>query len=163
MTNQNVINIQGGRHALQELVVPSFIANDCNMEGGGGAEACLGEDETAKASSMIVLTGPNHSGKSIYLKQVALVVYLAYIGSYVPAEHAVISLTDRMLTRIATRESVARHESAFSIDLRQAAFSMNFATRRSLVLVDEFGKGTNAIDGVGLMTALLDHFLSRSR
>lgn len=109
---------------------------------------------------MLVLTGPNHSGKSVYLKQVALIVYLAHVGSYVPADHAVIGLTDKILTRISTRESMARNESAFAIDLRQAAFSINHTTRRSLVLIDEFGKGTNATDGAGLMTALLDHFLS---
>lgn len=166
MTRENVVNIQGGRHPLQELVVPSFIANDCGIYGGCGARPEEDEDmstdgeEMPNGPSMLVLTGPNHSGKSVYLKQVALIVYLAHIGSYVPAEQATIGLTDRILTRIATRESVSRSESAFSIDLRQAAFSMNFVTRRSLVLIDEFGKGTNANNGAGLMTALLDHFLS---
>jgi DNA mismatch repair protein MSH5 len=109
---------------------------------------------------MLILTGPNHSGKSVYLKQVALIVYLAHVGSYVPADYTTIGLTDKILTRISTRESMGRSESAFAIDLRQAAFSINHATHRSLVLVDEFGKGTNVTDGAGLMTALLYHFLS---
>ncbi len=74
-------------------------------------------------------------------------------------DKATIGLTDRLLTRIATRESVSHDESAFLIDLRQAAFSINFANRRNLVLVDEFGKGTNPLDGAALFTALLKHFL----
>ncbi|KAI1079458.1 muts domain V-domain-containing protein [Whalleya microplaca] len=168
MTSQNTIRIEGGRHPLQELVVPSFIANDCHISGGpndenedAGSEIAVDiARNSATHPSTLVLTGPNHSGKSVYLKQVALIVYLAHIGCFVPAERAHIGITDRLLTRIATRESVARNESAFSIDLRQVAFAMNFATRRSLVLIDEFGKGTTSLDGAGLMTALLDHFSS---
>ncbi|KAI1459397.1 muts domain V-domain-containing protein [Annulohypoxylon moriforme] len=168
MTTQNVIHIRGGRHPLQELVVPSFIANDCCISGGPGDEddyvahenPLEAERNSIEHPSTLVLTGPNHSGKSVYLKQVALIVYLAHIGCFVPAEQARIGITDRILTRIATRESVARNESAFSIDLRQVAFAMNFATRRSLVLIDEFGKGTNSLDGAGLVTAVLDHFAS---
>ncbi|KAI0478736.1 muts domain V-domain-containing protein [Xylariaceae sp. FL0804] len=196
MTDENVIDIEGGRHPLQELVVRSFVANDCYMLGGPGdllkdeaheGEAHEGEAHEGEAHevlqyepgdhirhepdspseavgdpdecpSTLVLTGPNHSGKSVYLKQVALIVYLAHIGCFVPAERAQIGLTDRILTRVATRESVGRNESAFAIDLRQVAFAMNFATHRSLVLIDEFGKGTNSEDGVGLMTATLQHF-----
>ncbi|KXJ88238.1 muts domain V-domain-containing protein [Microdochium bolleyi] len=173
--NENIIEIQGGRHPLQELVVPSFIPNDCYLAGGSERSlSCLPdqlglhragstttiEDDDVKHPSTLVLTGPNHSGKSVYLKQVALIVYLAHLGCFVPAEKATIGITDRILTRVATRESVGRNESAFSIDLRQVAFSINFATPRSLILVDEFGKGTDSLGGVGLMTALLDHFTS---
>lgn len=161
ITTTNSIQIEGGRNLLQELVVPSFIPNGTLLLGGSGNGA---EDETivseiiGGAPSLLVVTGPNHSGKSVYLKQVALIVYLAHIGSFVPADRACLGLTDRILTRIATRESVSRNESAFAIDLKQAAFSVNFATRRSLILIDEFGKGTNAMDGAGLVTALLNHF-----
>lgn len=163
MTDTNEIHIREGRHILQELVVPTFIANDTHLVGGTDVRAdrsnSMPSDDMGESPSIMVMTGPNHSGKSIYLKQVAVIVYLAHIGSYVPADHACIGLTDRLLTRIATRESVSRNESAFAIDLKQAAFSMNFATRRSLILIDEFGKGTNNMDGAGLVTALLDHFL----
>lgn len=173
VTSENIVEIHGGRHPLQELVVPSFIANDCYLAGGSDQPSSpVGQLDShqvgsttateieAEYPSTLVLTGPNHSGKSVYLKQVALIVYLAHLGCYVPAKEATIGITDRILTRVATRESVGRNESAFSIDLRQAAFSINFATPRSLILVDEFGKGTDSLDGVGLMTALLDHFTS---
>ncbi|KAI1336455.1 muts domain V-domain-containing protein [Xylariaceae sp. FL0016] len=168
MTSDNIIDIEEGRHPLQELVVRSFVANDCHLVGGPGEQEnemnCIDEQSMeieqvfGDYSSTFVLTGPNHSGKSVYLKQVALIVYLAHIGCFVPAKSARIGITDRIFTRIATRESMGRNESAFATDLRQVAFAMNFATRRSLVLIDEFGKGTNSSDGAGLMTATLDHF-----
>ncbi|KAH6678282.1 muts domain V-domain-containing protein [Halenospora varia] len=100
------------------------------------------------------------SGKSIYLKQNALIVYMAHIGSFVPAARATIGLTDKILTRIATRESVSRNQGAFMIDLQQIALSITLATHRSLVIVDEFGKGTNAHDGAGLSCGVLEYYLS---
>ncbi|KAK5651755.1 hypothetical protein OQA88_11717 [Cercophora sp. LCS_1] len=160
MTLKNMLKIVDGRHPLQELLVPTFIPNDCRLAGGDGPHCLLRtNDARAKRPSMLVLTGPNNSGKSIYMRQVALIVYLAHIGSYVPASRAVVGLTDRILTRIATRETVARDESAFLVDLKQAAFAVNFATRRSLILVDEFGKGTNPETGAGLLAAYLANFL----
>ncbi|KAK4144643.1 muts domain V-domain-containing protein [Dichotomopilus funicola] len=162
LTSSNTIDIKGGRHPLQELLVPSFIPNDCSIAGGcGGGEsgqgAAVGQSE--EKPSTLILTGPNNSGKSVYMKQVALIVYLAHTGSYVPATHATVGVTDRILTRIATRETVVNDESAFLVDLKQAAFSMNFATRRSLLLIDEFGKGTNSESGSALLAAYLTYFL----
>ena len=165
MTTENDIHIEGGRHPVQEFVVSSFIKNDCHLSGdasGTDQDFQSGDNlgvthDSVTYPSTLVLTGPNHSGKSVYMKQVALIVYLAHIGCYVPADRARIGITDRILTRIATRETVSRNESAFSVDLRQVAFAMNFATRQSLVLIDEFGKGTDSSDGPGLMTALLRH------
>jgi DNA mismatch repair protein MSH5 len=165
MTASNVIDIVGGRHPLQELLVPSYIPNDCIMAGdcgtGGLEEDSMPTSDDGKeaAPSMLILTGPNNSGKSVYMKQVALIVYLAHTGSYVPATRATIGVTDRILTRIATRETVVNDESAFLVDLKQAAFSTNFATRRSLLLLDEFGKGTTAESGSALFAAYLTYFL----
>jgi DNA mismatch repair protein MSH5 len=172
LTKANVIQIEGGRHPLQELTV-SYIPNDCFIRGGAGDEE---EEETdaivphqrnssslqqsIEEPSMLIMTGPNYSGKSVYLKQVALIVFLAHIGSFVPADRATIGLTDKILTRIATRESVSRDQSAFMIDLQQISLSMTLATHRSLVVIDEFGKGTNAHDGAGLSCGVLEYFLS---
>ncbi|KAK3695186.1 muts domain V-domain-containing protein [Podospora appendiculata] len=165
MTPSNVVDIVGGRHPLQELYVPSFIPNDCSMAGGRGSDGFRGDDdlmsdrdETIKPC-MLILTGPNNSGKSVYMRQVAIIVYLAHVGSYVPATRATIGVTDRILTRIATRETVMDDESAFLTDLKQAAFTMNFATRRSLIIADEFGKGTTVETGSAIFTAYLAHFL----
>jgi DNA mismatch repair protein MSH5 len=170
MTTANVVRIEGGRHPLQELTVPSYIANDCLLAGGVGNErdndpdglslGSINVQESVECPSMLILTGPNYSGKSVYLKQNALIVYMAHIGSFVPAEKATIGLTDKILTRIATRESVSRNQSAFMIDLQQVALAMSLATRRSLVVIDEFGKGTEAVDGAALASGVFEHFLS---
>ncbi|KAJ3042960.1 MutS protein msh5 [Rhizophlyctis rosea] len=149
MTNENVLHIVKGRHPLQELCVDVFIGNDTKL-------GC--EDEDPRA---MLLTGANFSGKSVYLKQVALITYMAHIGSFVPAESALIGLTDKILTRIQTRETVSKLQSAFMIDLHQAAIAMRSSTSRSLVILDEFGKGTATTDGIGLFCAVMEHFVRR--
>jgi DNA mismatch repair protein MSH5 len=109
---------------------------------------------------MLILTGPNYSGKSVYLKQVAVIVYMAHVGSFVPAESARIGITDKILSRVATRESVSRIQSAFMIDLQQISLALSLASRRSLLIIDEFGKGTDSSDGAGLACAVFKHLLS---
>ncbi|WPG99670.1 Hypothetical protein R9X50_00248900 [Acrodontium crateriforme] len=179
LTMENVIKVKGGRHLLQELTVPSYVANETYIV-GGQVDASLGEtidasltrDLTAVGSqtiprhpasepSVILMTGPNYSGKTVYLKQVALIVYLAHIGSFVPAEAAKIGLTDKLLTRVATRESVSRIQSTFMIDLQQVSAALSLATRRSLLIFDEFGKGTESYDGAGLAAGVFEHLLQR--
>ena len=91
-----------------------------------------------------MMTGPNYSGKSVYLKQIALIVYMAHVGCFVPADKAVIGITDKILTRIATKETVSKIQSAFMIDLQQVALAISLATYRSLIIIDEFGKGTES-------------------
>ncbi|KAF3077429.1 Exocyst complex protein EXO70 [Trichoderma lentiforme] len=152
MTTENIIDIKGGRHPLQELLAPSFIPNDC----------LIGDDNTTPGRRVqaLVLTGPNQSGKSVYIRQVAAIVYLAHIGSYVPADKAVIGTVDKILTRISSRESVSSTGSTFALDLKQVSHAMKYATSRSLIILDEFGNGTTADDGVGMFTAMLDYFLS---
>ena len=108
---------------------------------------------------MLIMTGPNYSGKSIYLKQVAIVVYLAHVGCFVPADLATIGLTDKILTRIASRETVSRFQSAFMMDLQQVAMAIKLATARSLVIIDEFGKGTESSDGAGLACGVFEYLL----
>lgn len=155
VVQDSVIHIEEGRHPLQELVVPAFVPNSCHLcvrpQGAAGVQ-----DDTPQA---LILTGPNHSGKSVYLKQIAIIVYLAHIGSFIPATRAIIGLTESILTCIAPRESMSGCESAFARDMKQAAMSIKNSTPRSLLLVDEFGKGTNGDDGAGILAALLDHYL----
>ncbi|KAK7418315.1 hypothetical protein QQZ08_011302 [Neonectria magnoliae] len=156
MIAESVIQIEGGRHPLQELVVPSFVPNNCQLASGYFDGGPIDEN----TPQVLVLTGPNHSGKSVYLKQVAIIVYLAHLGSFVPANQATIGLTDKILTCMSTKESMSGAETAFARDLKQAALSARCSTPKSLILVDEFGKGTNADDGSGLLAALLEHFLA---
>ena len=149
-------------HLLQELTVPSYVANDTVLEGGSGYKSTTQDGtetnfssqihsqrssspaEKVSSPSMLLLTGPNYSGKSIYLKQVAIIVYMAHVGCFVPADAATIGLTDKILTRLATRETVSKVQSAFMIDLQQIALAITLATHRSLVIIDEFGKGTDS-------------------
>jgi DNA mismatch repair protein MSH5 len=174
ISEQNILKIKGGRHLLQELTVPAFIVNDTFIVGGDGSEhpnsrpqssveqqsPCPGAiNPQVTGPSMILMTGPNYSGKSVYLKQVVMITYMAHIGCFVPAEAAKIGLTDKILTRIATRESVSRIQSAFMIDLQQTSIALTLATRRSLVIIDEFGKGTETHDGAGLAAGVYEHFL----
>ncbi|KAG0569294.1 hypothetical protein M758_6G076000 [Ceratodon purpureus] len=147
LSKENVLMIKAGRHPLQECTVNTFVPNDTNIEQFSGR--------------INIISGPNYSGKSIYLKQVALVVFLAHIGSFVPAEAAVIGLTDRIFSRVSSKETMAVQQSAFMIDLHQIAFMLRHATPRSLCVIDEFGKGTLVPDGVGLLCATLHQVASQ--
>ncbi|XP_071405160.1 mutS protein homolog 5-like isoform X1 [Pithys albifrons albifrons] len=138
-------HIKGGRHPLMELCAKTFVANPVNSG-----------DTTRRIK---IITGPNSSGKSVYLKQVGLIVFMALIGSYVPAVEAEIGLIDGIYTRIHSRESVSVGLSTFMIDLNQTAKAVNNATERSLVLIDEFGKGANTLDGLALLAAVLRYWL----
>uniref|UniRef100_A0A8C4IEH1 MutS protein homolog 5 n=1 Tax=Dicentrarchus labrax TaxID=13489 RepID=A0A8C4IEH1_DICLA len=109
-----------------------------------------------------IITGPNSSGKSIYLKQVGLIVFMALIGSDVPAKEAEIGLVDGIFTRMQSRESVSVGLSTFMIDLNQMAQALNSSTGNSLVLIDEFGKGTNTVDGLSLLAASISHWLRKA-
>ncbi|KAJ5987399.1 hypothetical protein N7451_011764 [Penicillium sp. IBT 35674x] len=153
MVLRNVIKIKGGRHMLQEMTVSSYVPNDTLIAGEIQEQ---GEDDGAP--SMLLMTGPNYSGKSVYMKQVALIVYLAQIGSFVPADSAELGITDKILTKTNTQEST-QIQSTFMSDLQQISLCLRQATGRSLVLIDEFGKGTNECDGIGLACGVFEHLL----
>ncbi|XP_060019226.1 mutS protein homolog 5 isoform X8 [Lagenorhynchus albirostris] len=126
------VRIQNGRHPLMELCARTFVPNSAECGGYKGR--------------VKVITGPNSSGKSIYLKQVGLITFMALVGSFVPAEEAEIGAVDAIFTRIHSCESISLGLSTFMIDLnQQVAKAVNNATERSLVLIDEFGKGTNTV------------------
>ncbi|XP_023480387.1 mutS protein homolog 5 isoform X1 [Equus caballus] len=140
------VRIQNGRHPLMELCARTFVPNSAE---------CGGDKGRVK-----VITGPNSSGKSIYLKQVGLITFMALVGSFVPAEEAEIGAVDAIFTRIHSCESISLGLSTFMIDLNQVAKAVNNATEQSLVLIDEFGKGTNTVDGLALLAAVLRHWLA---
>lgn len=138
--------IKSGRHPLYELNSKvEFVANDT----------------IAPMNSLYIVTGPNYSGKSVYLKQIALIVYLAHVGSFVPAKEAQIALTDQIQTRIQTEDSISLHLSSFYLDCTQVAMMLRASTQQSLLIIDEFGKGTIASNGMALLSATLLTLLER--
>ncbi|KAI9018713.1 DNA mismatch repair protein MutS, partial [Phycomyces nitens] len=148
------------RHPIQELWVDRFIPNDTLLQ----------SEQNTSLQKVMVLSGANYSGKSVYLKQVALITFMAHIGSFVPASYATIGLTDRIFTRIQTSETISQAslgeilflvQSAFSYDLQQLLQAINYSTSHSLVIIDEFGKGTASSDGIGLFCAVVEEFVSK--
>ena len=145
LTNDDTIAIDGGRHPVveQSLQNESFIPNDTYLSN--------------KDSQLIILTGPNMSGKSTYLRQVALIVLLAQIGSFVPADSATIGLVDRIFTRIGAQEDLAAGQSTFMVEMVETANILNNSTPRSLVILDEIGRGTSTYDGLSIAHAVVEY------
>jgi DNA mismatch repair protein MutS len=145
LNSGNEINIQQGRHPVVErsLEAGSFVPND----------TYLSNDD----AQLIVLTGPNMSGKSTYLRQVALIVLLAQIGSFVPAEAAIIGVVDRIFTRIGARDDLAAGQSTFMVEMVETANILNNATPRSLLILDEIGRGTSTYDGLSIARAVAEY------
>ncbi|XP_063708897.1 mutS protein homolog 5-like [Culicoides brevitarsis] len=141
--------IKQGRHPLIETRVP-FIPNDTNI------------NET-NDNLITILSAPNASGKSAYMKQTALIAYMAHIGCFVPAEVAEIGLLDAIYTRIYCPESVHQDESSYFSDLKQMSHVLNKGTTKSLVLIDEFGKGTNVREGQALLAACIENMAARGK
>ncbi len=151
MTAEDAVTIKGGRHPVVErmLVSDGFIPNDtylCN-----------------KDTQLIILTGPNMAGKSTYLKQVALIVLLAQIGSYVPADSATIGIVDRIFTRIGAQEDLAAGQSTFMVEMVEAANILNNATPKSLIILDEIGRGTSTYDGLSIAWAVAEFIHNHPR
>ncbi|KAG8707921.1 MutS protein msh5 [Ceratobasidium sp. 395] len=160
MTEDNVLEIQGGHHPLQALQVPTFVPNDTHIAGGRGIgiEPENGEDG---ARSVVIVTGANACGKSVYLKQNALIPFMAQIGCFVPAQSARLGVVDKIFTRVQTQEGVSKLQSSFMIDLAQVSLALRNSTARSLIVMDEFGKGSLSTDGAGLFAGVISHLLKR--
>jgi DNA mismatch repair protein MutS len=138
-----VLSIQGGRHPVVErFLAGSFVPNDLQLD----AER-----------RMLIITGPNMGGKSTYMRQAALIVILAHIGSFVPADRAVIGPLDRIFTRIGAADDLAGGRSTFMVEMTEAANILHNATARSLILMDEIGRGTSTFDGLSLAWAMARH------
>jgi DNA mismatch repair protein MutS len=147
LTDGGELEIRGGRHPVVERVLQreggSFVANDTHLD--------------PAATRILLLTGPNMSGKSTYLRQVALIVLLAQIGSFVPAASARLGVVDRIFTRVGATDRLARGQSTFMVEMRETAEILGEATRRSLVILDEIGRGTSTFDGLSIAWAVAEH------
>jgi len=141
-TGEDCIDIVEGRHLVVESQVDDFIPNDASL---------------TRARQLLLITGPNMGGKSTYMRQVAQIALLAYCGSFVPAKSATIGPLDRIFTRIGASDDLAGGRSTFMVEMTEAAAILNNATPRSLVLVDEIGRGTSTFDGLALAYAIARH------
>ncbi|MDC8759185.1 DNA mismatch repair protein MutS [Janthinobacterium fluminis] len=142
------IDIVDGRHPVVEKQIERFIANDCKF---------------VNERRLLLITGPNMGGKSTFMRQVALITLLAYVGSYVPAASAVIGPIDRIFTRIGATDDLAGGRSTFMVEMTESAAILNGATEQSLVLMDEVGRGTSTFDGLALAWAIARHLIDSSR
>jgi len=137
------IDIEGGRHPVVELAGGErFIPNDCRLD----AEAC----------QLMVLTGPNMAGKSTFLRQTALIALMAQVGSFVPASAARVGVVDRIFTRIGAADRLSRGQSTFMVEMTETASILHNATARSLVILDEVGRGTSTFDGLAIAWAVAE-------
>jgi DNA mismatch repair protein MutS len=134
-----------GRHPVMERLLPDpFVANDLQMGGAGGAR-------------LFVITGPNMGGKSTFLRQTALIAVMAQMGSFVPAREAKLGVLDRVFTRVGATDHILRGQSTFMVEMQETAHILRHATRRSLVLLDEIGRGTATYDGLSIAWAVAEH------
>ena len=164
--------IIGGRHpvveaALTEAGGGAFIANDCRMVGGGeGTGGRKGEGEAEDQGpdgSLWLLTGPNMAGKSTFLRQNALIAVLAQMGSFVPAEQAKIGAVDRLFSRVGAADDLARGRSTFMVEMVETAAILHQAGPRSLVILDEIGRGTATFDGLSIAWAVVEYLHEKNR
>jgi DNA mismatch repair protein MutS len=147
-TGEDVIEIAGGRHLVVESQVEDFIPNDASL---------------SRSRQLLLITGPNMGGKSTYMRQVAQIALLAHCGSFVPAASAMLGPIDRIFTRIGASDDLAGGRSTFMVEMTEAAAILNNATPRSLVLVDEIGRGTSTFDGLALAYAIARQLAERVR
>ena len=150
LTEEQVLLIEGGRHPVVEKMMDarSFVPNDTMID--------------LETRRIMILTGPNMAGKSTYMRQVALIVLLAQIGSFVPANRAVIGIADRIFTRIGASDDLTSGQSTFMVEMNEVATILRNATRRSLLLLDEVGRGTSTYDGLSIAWAILEFLGDRN-
>ncbi|MBI1891797.1 MAG: DNA mismatch repair protein MutS [Burkholderiales bacterium] len=148
LVGEPLVAITQGRHPVVENQIERFIANDC---------------ELSAERKLLLITGPNMGGKSTYMRQTALIVLLAYMGSFVPAARAAIGPIDKIFTRIGAADDLAGGRSTFMVEMTESAAILNGATEQSLVLMDEVGRGTSTFDGLALAWAIARHLIDTTR
>jgi DNA mismatch repair protein MutS len=150
------IHVAEGRHPVVERTQASFVPNDAHLERAGSSSGSERADADA-ADSFAVVTGPNMSGKSTYMRQVALITLLAQTGSFVPAASARVAPVDRIFTRVGASDDIAGGRSTFMVEMTELAAILESATENSLVLLDEVGRGTSTTDGLAIARAVTEH------
>ncbi|MBN1854783.1 MAG: DNA mismatch repair protein MutS [Pirellulales bacterium] len=159
------IEIIAGRHPVLDIVEPdgTFVPNDTLLDStsgklhkNGNFQPPVGES-TSKAAQIAILTGPNMAGKSTYIRQVALLSILAQMGSFVPAKSAIIGIADRVFARVGASDELTRGQSTFMVEMTETARILNTATERSLVILDEIGRGTSTYDGISLAWSIVEY------
>jgi DNA mismatch repair protein MutS len=148
LVNEPSIVIEQGRHPVVENTIEKFIPNDCSL---------------TTERKLLLITGPNMGGKSTFMRQVALIALLAYVGSFVPATSAAIGPIDRIFTRIGAADDLAGGRSTFMVEMTESAAILNGATENSLVLMDEVGRGTSTFDGLALAWAIARHLIDSTK
>ena len=167
--NEGVVHIRDGRHPVleQQLVEERFVPNDTGLGSGAGVSPASSpaatdtQDTSATLPQIALITGPNMAGKSTYIRQVALLTLLAHTGSFIPAAEARIDLVDRIFTRIGASDDLARGQSTFMVEMTETANILNNATPRSLIVLDEIGRGTSTFDGLSLAWSIVEHLHNR--
>lgn len=163
VADEGVLQIIDGRHPVleQQLVDERFVPNDTGLTSTGRADLPVGQDAQqcvpTNYPQIALITGPNMAGKSTYIRQVALLTLLAHTGSFVPAKEARIDLVDRIFTRIGASDDLARGQSTFMVEMTETANILNNATPRSLIVLDEIGRGTSTFDGLSLAWSIVEH------
>ena len=164
VSNAGVLQIRDGRHPVleQQLVDERFVPNDTGLSGTGilpvrSPEETPGQAALATTPQIALITGPNMAGKSTYIRQVALLTLLAHTGSFVPAAEARIDLVDRIFTRIGASDDLSRGQSTFMVEMSETANILNNATARSLIVLDEIGRGTSTFDGLSIAWSIVEH------
>jgi DNA mismatch repair protein MutS len=145
ITEADTLIYHGGRHAVVEANNANFVPNDLE----------LGEE----IPRSLIITGPNMAGKSTYLRQTALIILMAQIGSYVPCKDAQLGICDRIFARIGAKDELAHGQSTFMVEMVESANILNHATERSLVILDEVGRGTSTFDGLAIAWAMIEHLV----
>ncbi len=147
--DSEALEIIEGRHPVVETIVPegTFVPNDTVLN--------------TKREQVAIITGPNMSGKSTYIRQVALLVLMAQIGSFIPAERARIGIVDRIFTRVGASDNLVRGQSTFMVEMQETANILNAATHQSLVILDEIGRGTSTFDGISIAWAVVEYVHSK--
>ena len=151
LSEDGPLEIKGGRHPVVEQVLPpgAFVPNDLYL--------------SCDDAQLMLITGPNMSGKSTFIRQAALIVLMAQIGSFVPADSAKLGLVDRIFTRVGLQDDLATGQSTFMVEMVETAAILNQATRRSLVVLDEIGRGTSTYDGLSIARAVAEHVHNHPR